>query len=220
MVFTTTGSRVTGFVMFVISVTIIIAVGHLRYHEVDEIRAGVRRTVGERRLRVANNIRVRRAVRALSKANDLYEVFEAVRLMLAFGEFTFANAQVGQAGRAEINERAFESSGQRSPKQQLDFLNGRICWSWAQEGSEPDNLPRTLTSWCLHLPLAKDGVEWGWINLYRDFDSEPLLVDPNYLSDSFRRELTDAAERILKYHESMIAPSHLRVSATAGKITG
>ena len=113
MVFTTTGSRMTGFVMFVISVTVIIAVGHLRYHEVDEIKAGVRRTVGERRLRVANNIRVRRAARALSKADNFYELFEAVRQMLDFGEFTFADAQVGQAGRAEINERAFESSAQR-----------------------------------------------------------------------------------------------------------
>src|SRR5260370_7148451 len=99
MVFTTTGSRMTGFVMFVISVTIIIAVGHLRYHEVDEIRAGVRRTVGERRLRVANNIRVRRAVRALSNANDLHEVFEPVRLTLAFGDFPFANPQLGPPDR-------------------------------------------------------------------------------------------------------------------------
>src|SRR5258708_26303675 len=87
ILFTTTGSKVTGFVMFVVSVTIIIAVGHLRYHEVDELKAGVRRTVGDRRLRVANNIRVRRAARALSKADDVYEVFETVPWMLAFCEF-------------------------------------------------------------------------------------------------------------------------------------
>jgi hypothetical protein len=220
MVFTTTGSRMTGFVMFVISVTVIIAVGHLRYHEVDEIKAGVRRTVGERRLRVANNIRVRRAARALSKADDFYELFEAVRQMLAFGEFTFADAQVGQAGRAEINERAFETSGQRHPKQQLEFRNGRIFWSWAQEGTELDDLPRSLTSWCLHLPLAKAGVEWGWLNLYRNLENEPLLVDPNYLIDLFRQELTDAAERILKYNDAMIGSSEMRVGATPEKITG
>jgi UDP-GlcNAc:undecaprenyl-phosphate GlcNAc-1-phosphate transferase len=219
MVFTTTGSRMTGFVMFVVSVTIIIAVGHLRYHEVDEIKAGVRRTVGERRLRVANNIRVRRAARALSKADDFYELFEAVRLMLDFGEFTFADAQVGQAGRAEINERAFETSGHRHPKQQLEFRSGRICWSWAQE-AEVDDLPRSLTSWCLHLPLAKDGVEWGWLDLYRNFEGEPLLVDPNYLIDLFRQELTDAAERILKYHDAMISASEMTVGATAEKIPG
>jgi hypothetical protein len=175
--------------------------------------------VRERRLRVANNIRVRRAARALSKADDLYEVFEAVRLMLEFGEFTFANAQVGQAGRTEVNERAFETSGKRYPKQRLDFRNGRIGWSWAQEEARADDLPRTLTSWCLHLPLAKDGMEWGWLKLYRNLNSEPLLVDPNYLSDLFRRELTDAAERILKHHETMSAASEMRVSATAEKIT-
>ncbi len=220
MVFTTTGSRMTGFVMFVISVTIIIAVGHLRYHEVDEIKAGVRRTVGERRLRVANNIRVRRAARALSKVDDFYELFEAVRLMLDFGEFTFADAQVGQAGRAEINGHAFKRSWQRHPKQQLEFRSGRICWSWTKEDTEAADLPRNLTSWCLHLPLAKEGMEWGWLNLYRKLESEPLLVDPNYLIDLFRQELTNAAQRLLKYHEAMITPSEMSVGATAQKIAG
>jgi UDP-GlcNAc:undecaprenyl-phosphate GlcNAc-1-phosphate transferase len=220
MVFTTTGSRLTGFVMFVVSVTIIIAVGHLRYHEVDELKAGVRRTVGDRRLRVANNIRVRRAARALSKADDIYEVFETVRWMLDFGEFTFANAQIGWAGRAEVNERAFKTSKQRHPKQQLDLNNGRICWAWEQDDAKSEDLSRALSSWCLRLPLAKAGVEWGWLNLYRSFDSEPLLVNTNYLSDLLRRELTDAAERVLKSHEAMITASVVPMNAIAEKIPG
>src|SRR6185437_6162827 len=95
VIFPATGTRVTGVVLFVVSIAIIIAVGHLRYNEVDEIKAGVRRTVADRRLRVAKNIQVRRAVRALAKATDLHEVFEAMRRMLEFGEFTYANAQVG-----------------------------------------------------------------------------------------------------------------------------
>ncbi len=99
LIFPATGSKLTGFMLFVISVAVIIAVGHLRYHEVDELRAGVKRTVGDRRLRVANNIRVRRAALALSKASDLHEMFEATRHLLDFGEFSFANAQVGQPGR-------------------------------------------------------------------------------------------------------------------------
>jgi UDP-GlcNAc:undecaprenyl-phosphate GlcNAc-1-phosphate transferase len=99
LIFPATGSKLTGFMLFVISVAVIIAVGHLRYHEVDEIRAGVKRTVGDRRLRVANNIRVRRAALALSKASDLHELFEVTRHMLDFGEFSYANAQVGRPGR-------------------------------------------------------------------------------------------------------------------------
>src|SRR6185369_11990340 len=74
LIFPASGSKLTGFMMFVISVAVIIAVGH----------------------------------------------------MLDFGEFTFANAQVGQAGRAEINERVFEASLYRHPKQELEFRNGRV----------------------------------------------------------------------------------------------
>ncbi|HZE63694.1 MAG TPA: MraY family glycosyltransferase, partial [Pyrinomonadaceae bacterium] len=97
---TKTSSPVTGLVLFVIAVAVIIAVGHLRYHEVDELRAGMKRTVGDRRVRVANNIRVRRASLALTKALSLNELFEAVAQMLEFEEFAYANAQIGQVTHA------------------------------------------------------------------------------------------------------------------------
>jgi UDP-GlcNAc:undecaprenyl-phosphate GlcNAc-1-phosphate transferase len=210
IMFTTTGSKLTGFLLFVVSVATIIAVGHLRYHEVDELKAGVKRTVAERRLRVANNIRVRRAARALSTADDLYDLFEAVRVMLEFGEFNVAKAQLGQAANAETVERAFKASGQRHPKQQLElgghadnsrgvleFRKGRIYWSWVREGFEREEAS-LRSSWCFRLPLMKDRVEWGWLNLYRRFESGPLLVDVNYLGDLFRRELIEAAERIFR----------------------
>jgi len=199
LIFPATGSRLTGFMLFVISVAVIIAVGHLRYHEVDELRAGVKRTVGDRRLRVANNIRVRRAAMALSKASDLHEMFEATHHLLDFGEFSFANAQVGQPGCADMNERAFQASLQRHPKQLLEFRNGRVLWSWSGNGDDETN--RSCTEWSFRLPLVRDGVEWGWLNLYRGFESEPLLVDTNYLTDLFRREFTEAAARIFTLHE-------------------
>src|ERR1043166_9942261 len=103
---TKTSSPTTGFVLFVIAVAVIVAVGHLRYHEVDELRAGVKRTVGDRRLRVANNIRMRRAGLELSKAESISDVFEALGRMLEFEEFAYANVQLGQPGRADVNERA------------------------------------------------------------------------------------------------------------------
>jgi len=175
LIFPATGSTLTGFMMFVISVAVIIAVGHLRYHEVDELRAGVKRTVADRRLRVANNIRVRRAALAVSKAKDLDEMFEAMRHLLEFGEFSFASAEVGPPGRR------------------------RVYWSWPDE-NEPSGV-----DWSIRLPLVKDGVEWGWLNFYRGIDSEPLLVDTNYLADLFRREFTHAAARIFSQEEPVAA---------------
>lgn len=211
LIFPATGSKLTGFMLFVLSVAVIIAVGHLRYHEVDEIRAGVKRTVGDRRLRVANNIRVRRAALALSNASDLHEMFEATQLLLDFGEFSFANAQVGQPGRADMNERAYEASLQRHPKQLLEFRNGRVFWSWSVNG-DTDGVHRSRGEWSFRLPLVKDGIEWGWLNLYRGFESEPLLVDTNYLSDLFRREFTEAAARILTQHEVTVIKVEPRFS--------
>ena len=171
LIFPATGSKLTGFMMFVISVAVIIAVGHLRYHEVDELRAGVKRTVGDRRLRVANNIRVRRAAVAVSKASNLDEMFEAVRQLLEFGQFSFASAEISPPGRRQV------------------------YWSW------PDEVEPSAGDWSIRLPLVKDGVEWGWLNFYRSVESEPLLVDMNYLADRFRREFTDATVRIFAMDE-------------------
>ncbi|HKS09267.1 MAG TPA: hypothetical protein VJS13_06925 [Pyrinomonadaceae bacterium] len=212
LIFPASGSKLTGFMMFVISVAVIIAVGHLRYHEVDEIRAGVRRNLADRRLRVANNIRVRRAALALSKASDLHEMFEAVRHLLDFGEFTFANAQVGQAGRAEINERVFQASLHRHPKQGIEFRNGRVTWSWSRQGDETDP---SRAEWSFRLPLVKDGIEWGWLNFYHSMDGEALLVDTNYLSDLLRREFTEAAARIFTVHEEQEVAPVLAMHAAA-----
>jgi UDP-GlcNAc:undecaprenyl-phosphate GlcNAc-1-phosphate transferase len=190
LIFPATGSKLTGFMLFVISVAVIIAVGHLRYHEVDEIRAGVKRNVVDRRLRLANNIRVRRAALALSKAADLDEMFKTTRNFLEFGEFSFASAEVGQPGR-------------------------RVEWSWGREAETDSPSP---SDWSIRLPLVKDGVEWGWLSLYRSVDSEPLLVDTSYLSDLFRREFTDAAARILTQHDvPAIQSSSLAFVATDGR---
>ena len=218
VIFPATGSKITGVVLFVISVAIVIAVGHLRYHEVDEIRAGVRRTVADRRLRVAKNIQVRRAARAIAKASYLYEVFDAMGRMLEFGEFSYASAQVGQAGHADANERAFKASLQRHPEQDLELRNGRIYWSWVGEGGEPDDRLRDRFAWSLRLPLIKNGAEWGWLNFYHDLDGESLLVDTNYLSNLFLREFTDAVTRIVALHESSEEAEALALTATANQV--
>lgn len=218
LIFPATGSKVTGVVLFVISVAVIIAVGHLRYHEVDEIRAGVRRTVADRRLRVAKNIQVRRAVRALAKASDLHEVFESVSVMLEFGEFTFANAQVGKAGHADTNERALEASLQRHPNQHLEMHNGRVYWSWSEDGVEEAELFAARSCWSLRLPLVQNGIEWGWLNFFHDLHGESLLVDTNYLSNLFLREFTEAVARNITFHESIEEAEEISIGAAANQL--
>ncbi|HEY8224770.1 MAG TPA: MraY family glycosyltransferase [Pyrinomonadaceae bacterium] len=218
MIFTTSGSKITGLLMFVVSVAVLIAVGHLRYHEIDELRAGVKRTVSDRRLRLANNIRVRRAAVALSKASEIDQVFEAIQHLLDFGEFSFANMQVGQ-GRAELAARVFESASRRG-KGHFELRNGGIYWSWGSGQRQLNGESALSSTWCFRMPLVKDGVDWGWMNLYRDFESGDLLVDTNYISELFRRELTSAAERIFTLHETARVVGQRSMTATAGTAAG
>jgi len=214
MIFTTSGSKVTGLLMFVVSVAVLIAVGHLRYHEIDELRAGVKRTVSDRRLRVANNIRIRRSAVALSKASEIDQIFEAIRHLLDFGEFSFANVQLGHGG-PETAARVFDASNGRE-KRHCELRNDGIYWSWNSDRLEAEDALRLRSTWCFRMPLVKEGVEWGWINLYRDFGSGDLLVDTNYISELFRRELTDAAERIFTQPKKALIVEKMSMTATAG----
>ncbi|HXL81244.1 MAG TPA: MraY family glycosyltransferase [Pyrinomonadaceae bacterium] len=216
---TKTSSPVTGLVLFVIAVAVIIAVGHLRYHELDELRAGVKRTVGDRRVRVANNIRVRRASVALSKASNLNELFDAISHMLESEEFAFANMQLGRADRAETNLRAFKAAEQMGPRQPIEFRNGRIAWLWKCDPSASEEAIGNNELWCFRLPLSTENGDWGWINLYRPLGSSPLLLDTSYLTGWFRTELSGAAERVLQRFEKNLTSGQMRLGVRTGKVT-
>jgi UDP-GlcNAc:undecaprenyl-phosphate/decaprenyl-phosphate GlcNAc-1-phosphate transferase len=218
--FGSTGSNWMGFVLFVITVALSIALGQLRYHEVDELKAGMKRTVGDRRVKVANNIRVRRAARALSKASDLHEMFEAVRQMLEFGEFAYAHAILGRSGDAEVNERAFNARKHLHANQALELRAGRISWSWHQPGIAAEDVLDSTAFWCLRLPLGDERIDLGSMEFYRAFGSDPLLVDTNYLVGLFRDELSVACARILSSHEVPIGLTDLPITVNAEKITG
>jgi UDP-GlcNAc:undecaprenyl-phosphate/decaprenyl-phosphate GlcNAc-1-phosphate transferase len=212
-VFTKTSSPTTGFSLFVITVAVIIAVGHLRYHEMDEIKAGVKRNVMDRRIRVANNIRVRRASLAVSKASDLGELLHAISQMLEFGEFVYAEVRLGQAGNADDNARALGLTSNKHTVKGAELRNGRISWSWGRGDIEAGEIIGSRRFWSVRLPLGTDAGDWGWINLYREFAAEPLLVDMNYLCDLFRRELSTATERILQAKSPVGAAKLMSVSA-------
>ncbi|HET6892848.1 MAG TPA: MraY family glycosyltransferase [Pyrinomonadaceae bacterium] len=216
MLFARTGSHSTGFVLFVVTVVVLIAVGHLRYHEVEELRAGVKRTVADRRVRVANNIRVRRASRALTKAHNLEQVVEAVSYMLESEAFAYACMQLedptGKSASERIRGRSHIGRG-------LEFHNGRILWSWSKNGENAD-LVASGAYWCLRMPLTNSSGQWGWMNLYRAFDADPLLIDTNYVSGLFRRELSEAAERIfIASSRPEFEAAEYTLAASPGRLT-
>lgn len=214
MLFARTGSHSTGFVLFVVAVVVLIAVGHLRYHEVDELKAGVKRTVADRRVRVANNIRVRRASRALSKANNIHELVAAVSHMLESQQFGYVHLHLQHPayGRGrELVDHINASNG-------FDARNGHFVWSWSRNGENAD-VVNSGQYWSLRLPLTNSAGQWGWMNLYRSFDAQPLLLDTNYLSGLFRRELTEAAERILHAPPPELEASDYRFAASTGITT-
>lgn len=211
---TSTSSPLIGLALLVLTVVTVIGLGHLRYHEVDELRAGVKRTVGDRRIRVANNLRVRRAGVALARAQTLNDMFDGIAVMLEFEEFAYANIQLGQASREIVNEQAFRASVRRRPDQRLKFRDGRIVWSWTLEGVDAEEVVGGTDYWCFRLPLGNDKGEWGWINLYRAFDGGPLLLDMNYLFGFLRTELAAAASRILHTSEHRAAKVGITSGAT------
>lgn len=217
MFFVGESGRTTGLILFVIGVAVILAVGRLRYHEIDEIKASVRRNIGHRRLRAANHLRVRRATRALAEAKTLAEVFAAVQTMLEFGEFVYAVAQIGKASDAGAATRALEREGraQREPSLSRASLHGAfIRWTWERGDVEPEEVTESGHFWSLHLPLTTERGEWGGIDLYRALESDTLMLDINYLSHLFQRELAAAAERILNADEKQAVQDALSQTVT------
>lgn len=197
-----TSMRTTGLVLFVIGVAVVFIVGSLRYHEVDEVRAGMKRNFGERRLRVANNIRVRRASRIMSQATTLGEIFGAMQELLEAGEFVYANTQLGRREEAAYNERILESEKQTSRMHRVEMRGGLISWSWERGDTSAEEIIGSGHFWTLRLPLTTKQAEWGYLNLYRGLGGDALLLDINYLCDLFQRELAQAAERVLSSNES------------------
>lgn len=197
MLFVSEGSsKTTGLILFVMAAAIVLFVGSLRYHEVDEIKAGMRRNFNERRLRIANHVGVRRASRGMSKAATLEEVFNATEELLLMGEFAYATVQLGQAGATTRNQAIFDREKDSLSLKGTTIRGGLICWSWTRIGVEEEAVLGSSDYWTLRLPLATDRARWGYINLYRGFDSDPLLLDINYLCRLFQREMAEAAARI------------------------
>ncbi|HKC66054.1 MAG TPA: MraY family glycosyltransferase [Pyrinomonadaceae bacterium] len=209
-------SRLTGLILLVVGSAIILAMGRLRYHEVDEIKASMKRNLGERRTRAANHLHIRRASHAMSHARSLGELLNAVREMLELGEFIHATVSLGRGGDFERNERAVERENGERERLGIELRNGMICWSWERGDVETADIIGSGRFWTLRLPLSTDRAGWGYINLYREFETNALLLDINYLCQLFQREMARAAERVLMAVDMEEAEPSLMMIASHG----
>jgi hypothetical protein len=196
MLFVNSGGGLTAVVLFVVGVAVIVAVGQLRYHEVDELRASVKRNLGERRARAARNIAVRRVCRAVARAGTLDELFAGVLELLEPGEFVYATIQLSCERQPELNDRALAQLSAKARGPRATMRDGRIYWTWERADTSAEEIVGSGRFWSMRLPLAtRNGVD-GYVNLYRQFDGDALLLDANYLATIFQPAMTEAAERI------------------------
>ena len=173
--------------LLIVCAAVALGVGRLRYHEVDEIKASVRRGLNDRRLRASHNIRVRRAVRAMSNAQSIGAFFDAVRVLLEVGEFVYARVQLGDGpGGRSSAEALLARDAEGSRRHRLVIEDGFVCWSW-ERGDVGEVVSHLGPLWTLRLPLSTERGTWGYINLYRGLDSDETS-SKNYLCHLFQRD--------------------------------
>lgn len=198
LLFTSDGGegKFTGLLLLVTGAIIVLVAGRLRYHEADEVRAGLRRNIAERRTRAANHVRVRRASRALSHAKTLGDLLSAVREVLELGEFVYATVQLGRGGDSEMTRSVLSQEEGDRRLDGAEVRGGLICWEWERGDVEGHEILGSHLFWTLRMPLSTNAAGWGYINLYREFGGDGLLMDVSYLSNLFQKEMALAAERV------------------------
>ena len=197
MLFVNSGNGLTAVVLFVVGVAVVLALGKLRYHEVDELRASVKRNIGERRARAANNLRMRRACQAVSTASTLDELFDGVQEVLDLGEFVYASANLSCNGQVELNRQALTLVAEAGSTRQATIRDGQVEWTWKHDDFRHVDVPGSDKFWAMRLPLGSELGSIGQLNLYRELNADALLFDVNYLTKVFQPAVARAAERIL-----------------------
>jgi UDP-GlcNAc:undecaprenyl-phosphate/decaprenyl-phosphate GlcNAc-1-phosphate transferase len=195
MLFVNSGNGLTAVVLFVLGVAIALALGNLRYHELAELRASVKRNLGDRRTRGVNNLRVRRACEALTSAGNLNQLFAAIIEVLESGEFVYADASLTFNGHGKTDSRVLEVAA-NGCAMSLKLIDGSLRWNWQGNGLKTINAKDPDQLLVMRLPLANGKGSFGYLNFYRSLNSEPLLFDVNYLTHVFQPAVSQAVERI------------------------
>src|SRR5882762_2208141 len=196
MLFVNSGNSLTAVVLFVVGVVVVLALGNLRYHEVDELRASVKRNIGERRARLANNLRMRRACRSVSSAATLDELFDGVLEVLELGAFAYATALLSCDGDLDVNQTAIALASRDASRGFAVINDGRVCWSWKRGDFRNVDVAGSDRFWAMRLPLGGRQGSFGSLNLYRLLNTDGLQFDINYLTTAFQPAVAQAAERI------------------------
>jgi UDP-GlcNAc:undecaprenyl-phosphate GlcNAc-1-phosphate transferase len=134
------GMRTTGLVLSVVGAAILLVVGRFRYHEVDEVKAGMRRSFADRRSRVANNISVRRATRAMSQATTLTEIFSATQELLEVGEFVYAAMRLGCEDSIRRGDQVPARERMTLLIRGAEICNGLVYWHWQRANTDADQI--------------------------------------------------------------------------------
>jgi UDP-GlcNAc:undecaprenyl-phosphate/decaprenyl-phosphate GlcNAc-1-phosphate transferase len=193
------GGRITAVVLIVLGAAVIFVAGRLRYLEADEVKAGIKRNLGDRRLRIANHMRVRRAGRMLAEANTLETIFTAVGELLKSAEFVYVAIELGCLNDGPKNERVLGREINKGALRGAKMRDGLICWDWERGDVEGFEVVNSDLFWTVRLPLSTNDGSLGSITFFREFGSDELLLDINYLSSLFQRELTSAVDRVLAH---------------------
>jgi UDP-GlcNAc:undecaprenyl-phosphate GlcNAc-1-phosphate transferase len=202
MLFVNTGNGIPAVLLFVIGAAVVLALGNLRYHEVDELRASVRRNLGDRRLRAINNLRIRRACQSLATATTLNELCNAIIEVGESGEFVCAVAELSCNGHAPVVARAVELATENGECRDLQILEGQVKWEWQPKAWRSGNRAGDL--WTINLPISGQDFSFGCLTLSRRLATDPLLFDVNYLTNVFQPALAHATERIFAHAEQSI----------------
>lgn len=209
------GSRITAVTLIVMAAAVVFVGGRLRYPELDEIKAGIKRTVGDRRVRVANHVRVRRACRMLGEAATIGEIFVATHELLKSAEFVYASIELN----CRTSTMNWQAVSRAVEKYGAKLRDGVIVWEWERGDVEAHEVVDSNLFWNLRLPLSTGSRDWGAITFYREFGNDELLLDINYLINLVQRELTLAAERVLatELKEPLSLSGERRLAALAAK---
>jgi UDP-GlcNAc:undecaprenyl-phosphate/decaprenyl-phosphate GlcNAc-1-phosphate transferase len=210
--------RGTALLLVVTGCAVVLALGRLRYHEVDEIKASLKRNFAltSRRQRAIHNVRLRRSCRALGKAASLAELFNAVEEMLGCGEFVYAVAGLGRRTDAFENKQMVLREKAALSLNNVELRDGLIHWSWGRkDASSSANALDREHLWSLRLPLVTEEGDWGYLNLYRELDRGAPLLDISYLCTLFQMQLATAAERVLIIKDKQELLARLELVSTS-----
>ena len=120
---------------------------------------------------------------------------KAMRQMLELGEFAYATVQLGRGGDPESSERVMAREAGDKRLAGAVVRGGLICWDWERGDAQGHEVVESHLFWTLRMPLSTETAGWGYVNLYREFGGDGLLMDVNYLSNLFQKEMALATER-------------------------